>query len=54
MIGSRHTKKDNTCDIEGETTLTSFKNMVNMKTSIALLQKTQQFPQISVHLVMAE
>jgi hypothetical protein len=54
MIGSRHTKKHNTCDIEGGTTLTSFKNIVNTKTPIELLWKAQQFPQISVHLMMAE
>jgi hypothetical protein len=29
LVGNRHTKKDNTCDTEGETTLTLFRNTVN-------------------------
>jgi hypothetical protein len=43
IIGNRHTKKDNTCGTEGGTTLISFKNLVNMKTWIAVMWKTQQF-----------
>jgi hypothetical protein len=44
LIGNRHNKKDSTCGIEGGTTLTSFKNIVNMKTPIPVAQKAQQFP----------
>jgi hypothetical protein len=39
-----HTKKDNTFGIEGGTTVTSFKNTVNMKTMITVVWKAQQFP----------
>jgi hypothetical protein len=44
--------RDNTCGTGGGTTLTSFRNIINMKTLIAVVQKAQQFPQLS--LVMAE
>jgi hypothetical protein len=54
LIGNRHTKKDNTYGIEGETTLTSFKNIINMKTPIAVARKAQQFPRISAHLKMPD
>jgi hypothetical protein len=47
-------KKNNTCGIEGGTTLTSFKNTVNTKTAIVIMQKAQQLPLISVYLMMAE
>jgi hypothetical protein len=47
-------QKDNTCGIEGGTTLSSFKNITSTKTSIALVRKAQQFLQISAHLMMAE
>jgi hypothetical protein len=54
LIDNRNTKKDNTCGIDGGTTFTSIKNIVNMKTLIVQAQKVQHFPQISVHLRMAE
>jgi hypothetical protein len=44
LIGNRHTIKDNACAIEGGTTLTSFKNIVNMRTPISVTWKTQQSP----------
>jgi hypothetical protein len=38
-------KKENTCGIEGEITLTSFRNTVNTKIiPIAVARKEQQFP----------
>jgi hypothetical protein len=54
LIGNRHTKKDNTCGIEGGAALTSFKNNVNIKTPMALSRKTEQFLLISTRLMMAE
>jgi hypothetical protein len=42
-------RKTNTTGIECGTTLTSFKNIVNMKTPIAVVWKAQQLPQISMH-----
>jgi hypothetical protein len=47
-------QKDNTCGIEGGTTVASLRNIVNMKTPVAVAQKVQQFPRISVHLMMVE
>jgi hypothetical protein len=44
LISNRHTKKDNTCGIEGGTTMSSFRNNLNMKTPIAVARKAQQFP----------
>jgi hypothetical protein len=44
LISNRHTKKDNTSGIEGGTTLTSFRNILNMKTPVAVAKKAQQFP----------
>jgi hypothetical protein len=40
--------------IEGGTTMTLLKNIVNMKTPITVLRKVQQFPRISTHLMIAE
>jgi hypothetical protein len=37
-------QKDKTCGIEGGTTLISFKNITNAKTSTAVARKTQQIP----------
>jgi hypothetical protein len=56
LIYNGHTKKkkDNTCGIGGGTTMTSFKNIVNMKTLIAVVWKAQQFARISMHLMMAK
>jgi hypothetical protein len=53
FIGNRHTKKDNTCGIVEGTTLTSFKNIVNMKTLVTVAWKAQQFS-ISTYLMMTE
>jgi hypothetical protein len=39
---------------EESTTLTSFNNIINAKTAIAVVQKAQQFLQISMHLRMAK
>jgi hypothetical protein len=36
------------------TTMTSFKNNVNINTTIAVARKAQQFPPISANLMMAE
>jgi hypothetical protein len=46
--------RGNTCGIEGETTLTSFKNTVNTKTPITVAQMAQQFCQISRYLMTAK
>jgi uncharacterized membrane protein len=54
LIGSRHTKKRQYLWHKRRTTLTSFKNTVNMKTPFAVPWKVQQFPQITMHLMMAE
>jgi hypothetical protein len=55
LIGNRHTtKKDSTCGVEGGTTVTSLKYIVNMKTQIPEAWKAQQFLRISTHLIMAE
>jgi hypothetical protein len=54
LIDNRYTKRANTCGIEGGTILTSFENIVNMKTPNAVTNKAQQFLQIPVHLTMAE
>jgi hypothetical protein len=53
-MDSKHIKKYNTCGREGENTLILFRNILNMKTPIAVVQKAQQFPRISTHLMMAE
>jgi hypothetical protein len=45
---------DNTCGIVGESTVTSLKNIINLKTPTTVTRKTQQFPQISMRLIMAE
>jgi hypothetical protein len=48
-------KLDNSCGIEGGTTLTLFRNIVNIKKAwIAVVRKVQQFPQISRHLMIVE
>jgi hypothetical protein len=47
----RH-NKDNTCGREAETALTSYKNNVHMKTTIAVARKAQHFPTISTHLII--
>jgi hypothetical protein len=39
---------------EGGATLTLFKNIVNMKTLIAVAGNARLFPQISMHLMMVE
>jgi hypothetical protein len=54
LIGNRHPKKDNTCGIEGGTTMTSFRNTVHMRTPITVVQKAQQYHRISTHLMMAK
>jgi hypothetical protein len=54
LISIRHTKKDNTCGIEGRTTFTSFRTIIKMITPIAVVQKAWQFPRISTHLMMAK
>jgi hypothetical protein len=46
--------RDNTCGIEGGYTPTSFRNIMNMKTAIAVAKKPRQFPRISTHLKKAE
>jgi hypothetical protein len=46
--------RDNKCGTEGGTTLTRFKNIVNVATPIAVAWKAQKFPRISTHLMMAE
>jgi hypothetical protein len=46
--------RDNTCRIEGRTTLTSFKNTVNTKTPITVAWMAQEFPRISRYLMMAK
>jgi hypothetical protein len=46
--------KNSTCDIQGGTALASFRNTVNAKTHIAVARKSQQFPRISAHLLMAD
>jgi hypothetical protein len=46
-------KKDNTCDTEGGTTLTSFINIRNTSTPFAEVWKSWHFPQISLLLKMA-
>jgi hypothetical protein len=45
---------ENTRGIEGGTTMTSFRNIMNTKTLSAVAQKAWQFPRISMHLMMAE
>jgi hypothetical protein len=54
LIDNRQVKKVNTCGIEVGTILTSFRNTVNTKTPIAGARKAQQFPRISMYLMMAE
>jgi hypothetical protein len=54
LIDNRHTKKTQYMWHRRRSTLTSFKNIVNMKTPIAVKRKAQQFPRISAHLMMAE
>jgi hypothetical protein len=54
LIGNRHTKKDNTCGVEGGIMLTSFKYAINVKTPITVAQKAQQFARLSTRLMMAE
>jgi hypothetical protein len=44
-------KKDNTCDTVGRTTLTSVRNVSNMKTLMAVVRKARQFPRISMQLM---
>jgi hypothetical protein len=44
LIDNRHAKKANKCGIEGGTTLTSFRNLINTKTPITVARKAQQFP----------
>jgi hypothetical protein len=46
--------KDITCDMGRETTLTSFKNIINEETPFAVTRKASQFPRNSTHLIMAE
>jgi hypothetical protein len=41
-------------DIEGGTTLISYRNTVNTEIRIAVARKAQQFPRISTHLMMVE
>jgi hypothetical protein len=45
--------RDNMYSIKGGTTLTEFRDTVNMQTSIAVEPKSQQLSQISTHLMMA-
>jgi hypothetical protein len=40
--------------MEGGSTLTSFRNIVNRKTLITVAWKAKQFPPISTHLRMTE
>jgi hypothetical protein len=54
LIGNRHTKKGNTCDIEGGTIPPSFLNTVNMKAPVAAGRKAQLIPRILAHLMMVE
>jgi hypothetical protein len=54
LIDNRHARKDYAYVIGGGTALTSFRNIVNMKTPISVARKAQQFPRISTHLMMAE
>jgi hypothetical protein len=42
-----HTKKENTCGIEGGTTLTSFKNTENMKTDSSTMEGAAVPPNFS-------
>jgi hypothetical protein len=40
--------------MDGGTALTLFRNTAHTKTPIAAARKAQQFPQISIHLMMAK
>jgi hypothetical protein len=44
FIENRHSNKDNICGLEGGTASTSFRNVINMKATVALARKAQQFP----------
>jgi hypothetical protein len=51
---NRYAKRDSTCGIEGESSLTSIRKVLIPNTRIAVARKTQQVPRISTHLMMAE